>query len=134
MSGKTRKIQVDGRAARRVDTARGICRRIGADRTVDVLIQTHNEELNLPELAERVLRTFEVGGFRGELILVDDGSTDGTAAVIRTLSAAHPEAIVGVFHPRNRGMAEAWKSGTRAARFFSGQSARHVAIDQQLLK
>jgi hypothetical protein len=34
------RIQVDGREGRRVDTAGGICRSIGADRTVDVLVQT----------------------------------------------------------------------------------------------
>ena len=38
--GPGSRIQVDGREARRVDTAGGICRSIGADRTVDVLIQT----------------------------------------------------------------------------------------------
>ena len=34
------RIRVDGRPARRIDTAAGICRSIGADRTIDVLIQT----------------------------------------------------------------------------------------------
>ncbi len=36
------------------------------------------EELNIPELTARLLRTFDVGGFAGEVVLVDDGSTDGT--------------------------------------------------------
>lgn len=36
--GSGSRVQVDGRDARRVDTAGGICRRIGADRTVDLLI------------------------------------------------------------------------------------------------
>jgi hypothetical protein len=33
-------IRVGGRPARRVDTAGGICRSIGADRTIDVLVET----------------------------------------------------------------------------------------------
>jgi hypothetical protein len=33
-------VRVGGRPARRVNTAGGICRRIGADRTIDVLIAT----------------------------------------------------------------------------------------------
>jgi len=33
-------VRVGGRPARRVETAGGICRRIGADRTIDVLIAT----------------------------------------------------------------------------------------------
>jgi hypothetical protein len=38
--GRGSRVKVDGREARRVDTPGGICRSIGADRTVEVLIQT----------------------------------------------------------------------------------------------
>jgi phenylacetate-CoA ligase len=83
---------------------------------LSVIVPCLNEELNLPELTRRVLRTFEVGGFEGELILVDDGSTDRTAEVIRGLSAEHGPRVTGVFHPRNLGIAAGWKSGALAAR------------------
>lgn len=82
---------------------------------LSVLVPCLNEELNIPELSERILRVFETGGLRGELILVDDGSTDGTAAVIRGLTAAHPDVIVGGFHPENRGIAAAWRTGAALA-------------------
>jgi len=39
--GPGSRIQVDGHEASRVDTTGGMCRTIGADRTVDVLIPTH---------------------------------------------------------------------------------------------
>lgn len=38
--GPGSRIQVDGRTASRVDTSGGMCRSIGADRTIDVLIPT----------------------------------------------------------------------------------------------
>jgi hypothetical protein len=38
--GPGSRTRIDGREARRVDTAGGMCRSIGADRTIDVLIQT----------------------------------------------------------------------------------------------
>jgi hypothetical protein len=38
--GPGTRVQVDGHDARRVDTTAGICRAIGADRTVDLLIAT----------------------------------------------------------------------------------------------
>ena len=38
--GPGSRIRIDGREARRVDTAGGMCRRIGGDRTIDVLIAT----------------------------------------------------------------------------------------------
>ncbi len=48
--GPGSRIQVDGREARRVDTAGGICHSIGADRTVDVLIQTRPLPSTLTEM------------------------------------------------------------------------------------
>jgi hypothetical protein len=48
--GSGSRIQVDGREARRVDTGGGICRSIGADRTVDVLIQTRPLPSTLTEM------------------------------------------------------------------------------------
>jgi hypothetical protein len=39
--GGGKRTQVDGHPARRVETAGGICRSIGADRTIDVLVRTH---------------------------------------------------------------------------------------------
>jgi len=83
---------------------------------LSVIVPCFNEELNIPELTERVLRTFGEGKLRGELILVDDGSADGTARVIREHMKAHPDRVVGVFHPGNRGLAAGWKSGVDAAR------------------
>jgi hypothetical protein len=38
--GPGSRTRIDGREARRVDTAGGMCRSIGADRTIDVLIAT----------------------------------------------------------------------------------------------
>jgi phenylacetate-CoA ligase len=90
----------------RLDTAR---------RDISVVAPAFNEQDNLPEFTRRVLETFSVGNLRGELVLVDDGSGDGTANVIRDL-AARNASVVGQFHGRNRGIAEAWRTGIRAAR------------------
>ena len=86
------------------------------DVELSVIAPCLNEELNIPELTSRILGVFDKGEFKGELILVDDGSTDGTAQVIRAMMEAHPGRVQGVFHQQNRGMAAAWKSGAGAAR------------------
>lgn len=83
---------------------------------LSVIAPCFNEELNVAELARRVLATFARGGLRGELVLVDDGSTDGTRAAIDVLVAAHPGAVTGCYHPTNRGITGAWKTGVSAAR------------------
>lgn len=96
-------------------------RQLAPSLDISVVVPCFNEELNIPELAQRVLRMFDGSGLRGELVLVDDGSADSTAQVIR----AHSEKdrrVVGVFHRVNRGMAGAWRTGVSAAR------GAHVAI------
>ena len=48
--GSGKQIRVDGRPARRVDSDGGICRQIGADRTIDVLVATRPLPSPLTEL------------------------------------------------------------------------------------
>ena len=83
---------------------------------LSVIAPCLNEEFNVEELARRVLATLDRGGLHGELILVDDGSTDGTRAVIEAVERAQPGRVVGRYHGQNRGIAEAWKTGVAAAR------------------
>lgn len=83
---------------------------------LSIIVPCFNEELNIPELTQRVLLTLETGKLNGELILVDDGSQDGTARVIREQEQKHPGRVRGVFHRGNKGIAAAWRSGTEAAR------------------
>ena len=83
---------------------------------LSIIVPCFNEELNIPELTQRLLLTLETGKLTGELVLVDDGSQDGTARVIREQMAKHPGRVVGVFHRGNKGIAAAWRSGTEASR------------------
>jgi phenylacetate-CoA ligase len=83
---------------------------------LSVVVPCFNEEFNVDELARRVLQVFEVGGFVGELVLVDDGSADGTRGAIEALALRFPDQVVGQFHPQNAGIAAAWRTGTAAAR------------------
>jgi phenylacetate-CoA ligase len=78
---------------------------------ISVLIPCLNEEANLPELIQRLVATFQRGGLAGEAVLVDDGSIDGTWRVMQEQAAAHPHVVVPARHERNRGLAEAWRTG-----------------------
>jgi len=49
------------------------------------------------------------------VVLVDDGSTDGTAAVLGTATSAHPERFRVVTLPDNRGKGEAVRTGLQIA-------------------
>jgi phenylacetate-CoA ligase len=82
---------------------------------LSVIVPCFNEEANLPELVERTERVFERRRIRGEIVLVDDGSRDGTAAKMEALAARHP-CVVGVHHPSNRGIPAAWETGFQRSR------------------
>ena len=58
-------------------------------KTVSVLIPAYNEELTLRKCVERVLAAPLPDGLVKELILVDDASTDSTAAAATALAAQH---------------------------------------------
>jgi len=90
--------------------------RISDSPTLSVVVPCFNEQYNIPELVARVLQTLERGGLTGELILVDDGSTDDTRRVIEEHEAKYPGVVVGCYHATNRGIAYAWKTGTARAR------------------
>jgi phenylacetate-CoA ligase len=81
---------------------------------LSVIAPCLNEEGNVHELVSRTLQTFDVAGITGQLVLVDDGSTDTTWTRIQTC-AARDVRVVGVRHPRNRGIVSAWLSGLDAS-------------------
>lgn len=54
-----------------------------AHRALSVVVPCHNEEAVLPELVEALVSTLDDWGETYEVIIVDDGSTDGTLEVAR---------------------------------------------------
>jgi phenylacetate-CoA ligase len=83
--------------------------------TLSVIVPCFNEEKNLPLLVNRINHAMGSAGIPGEVVLVNDGSRDGTASVIDQL-ARQFENVRGVHHPVNRGIVEGWRSGLAASR------------------
>jgi dolichol-phosphate mannosyltransferase len=71
-----------------------------------------DEEQNLEPLYDKVAAA--LAGRRFELVLVDDGSRDRSAAIIRALHERDPR-VRGVFFTRNRGQTAAMAAGIHAA-------------------
>jgi glycosyltransferase involved in cell wall biosynthesis len=82
---------------------------------VSVLIPAKDEAENLPELVRLCGEALGPAGFGFEVVVVDDGSTDATPAVLQRLQAANPW-LVSVTHRRQHGIADALRSGADAAR------------------
>jgi undecaprenyl-phosphate 4-deoxy-4-formamido-L-arabinose transferase len=73
---------------------------------VSVAVPLFNEEATIDELIDRVRSTLEKHGTSFEIVLVDDGSTDGTAERLARAAAADPRVRVRTLS-RNFGQAAA---------------------------
>lgn len=82
---------------------------------LSVVVPLFNEEESLPPLVERILGHVRPLAIPFELVLVDDGSRDRTAAVLRRLSDQVPE-LVAVLLRRNYGQTAAMAAGFDASR------------------
>jgi len=73
----------------------------------------HNEAENIPVLADEIAAAMQGRAF--ETIFVNDGSSDGTEAVLKKLGATRPW-LRQIKHAQSCGQSAAIRSGVRAAR------------------
>jgi undecaprenyl-phosphate 4-deoxy-4-formamido-L-arabinose transferase len=82
---------------------------------LSVVIPVYNEKDNLVELIDRCLSACRQTGLFFEIILVDDGSEDGSNEIIAQYADAHPK-VVGVMFNRNYGQHAAVLAGLGQSR------------------
>jgi glycosyltransferase involved in cell wall biosynthesis len=75
---------------------------------LSVIIPCFNERTTIHEIVRRVVDV-DLGAIETEVVLVDDGSTDGSAAVIARLVQSEPRIRI-ITHPKNRGKGAALRS------------------------
>ena len=81
----------------------------GAEGKVIVVLPSYNEGPNLGPLFSGLHATLDGAKLCYEVVLVDDGSSDTTAAVLDECRREYPLTVVQ--HPRNRGLAETVRDG-----------------------
>ncbi|MFO8058289.1 MAG: glycosyltransferase family 2 protein [bacterium] len=77
---------------------------------LSVVIPVYNEKETLQEIVDRVLEL----PLDLEIVLVDDGSTDGSREILREISS--DERVRIIFHERNQGKGAALRTGFAACR------------------
>jgi dolichyl-phosphate beta-glucosyltransferase len=82
---------------------------------LSIVIPCYNEEERLPRTIEQIERYLDGKDFSYELILVDDGSTDGTRLVMDAAAERNPLVRLEAL-PRNRGKGRALAEGVAVAR------------------
>lgn len=57
---------------------------------LSVIVPTFNEKDNIGELIERISNSLVLNGFFYEILVIDDGSIDGTEEIVQRLSSTYP--------------------------------------------
>lgn len=78
---------------------------------ISIIIPAYNEEAAIGQDLRSIFETMDASGYNYEVIVVDDGSTDKTAEVVREFERAKL-----VQHARNRGTGAATNTAIRYAR------------------
>ncbi len=80
-----------------------------------VIVPCFNEKDNIEPLVERIAAVFQSLHIVGEVLLIDDGSKDGTWVEIVRHQECRP-CVRGIRHDRNVGIERAWRTGLGASR------------------
>ncbi len=83
---------------------------------LSILVPLYNEEEYIEKVLERVLAAPLADGLEREVIVVDDGSTDGSPEIVQRFALAHPEVIRLFRFPENRGKGAAVRKAIAEAR------------------
>ena len=78
---------------------------------VSVVVPVFNEEANLPELLRRVTSVLDSAGDPYEVILVDDGSRDGSLPILTSWARQRPDRLRVLELSRNFGQHQAILAG-----------------------
>ncbi len=85
-------------------------------KSISFVLPAYNEEENIERAATAIVEVAETLGLDDyEVIIVNDGSSDGTGDIIDGLAASNPH-VRPVHQPRNLGYADALKTGFASAR------------------
>ncbi len=79
---------------------------------MSVVMPAFNEKLTIREIVARV-SAVDLGPIEKEIVIVDDGSTDGTRDILREMDGANGVRVL--FQPRNMGKGAAVWTGLRAS-------------------
>ncbi|HEY8642220.1 MAG TPA: glycosyltransferase family 2 protein [Candidatus Dormibacteraeota bacterium] len=80
--------------------------------TLSVIIPIYNERNHIGGTLQAAAAVIAQSGFDAEFVVVDDGSTDGSAEVVRATALAYP---VRIIRQHNQGRVPARKAGLAAA-------------------
>ena len=103
-------------AASEVATAWTNARKVLKGDLLSVIMPVYHLADTIESNLDSVVACLDAGGIPYELVPVDDGSADGTAAALRRAAAKRPDGVRPVLLDVNAGKGNALKVGFRASR------------------
>jgi glycosyltransferase involved in cell wall biosynthesis len=95
---------------------------------LSLIVPCYNESQHLRASVRAVVEVLERSPWSWEIVFVDDGSADGTRAIVRELCAADPRCRF-IFHATNRGRGAAFKTGFASS---EGRITGFIDIDLEV--
>ncbi len=84
--------------------------------TLSIIIPAYNEEETVENILDRILQVDLLAGMQKELVIVNDCSTDDTAAIVKAYIKNHPKDSIQFFeHEVNQGKGAALHTGIKYA-------------------
>jgi dolichyl-phosphate beta-glucosyltransferase len=81
---------------------------------ISIIIPAYNESARIGKALDEVLRCVHERDWQAEILVVDDGSTDRTAAIVHQMAELHPEVRL-LSNPENRGKGFSVRQGVLQA-------------------
>jgi glycosyltransferase involved in cell wall biosynthesis len=105
--------------------------------SVSVVVMAYNEAASLGDVVLEIAASLKRCGGRNEIVIVDDGSSDGTGAAADALAGGRDDVRV-VHHPRNGGLGAVYRTGFSEARgdyltFFPADGQFPATIIEQFV-
>lgn len=80
--------------------------------TLSIIIPVYNEARTITDILDKILSVNLINDFKKEIVMVNDGSTDASKAVITEYCASHPDANIRYYdQPYNMGKGAALHRG-----------------------
>jgi len=83
---------------------------------ISVIMPALNEEAAVADSIKSCLSAFMACGLSGEVVVVNDGSTDRTGEIISGISKEFPDRVKMVVHEKPMGVGRSFMDGSKAAR------------------
>ena len=85
--------------------------------SISVFFPCYNDIHTIGDLVEKALAILPTLTDKFEVIVIDDGSSDGSQKLLRDLAKKYPNVFRPIFHQTNQGYGGALKDGFKSARY-----------------